>query len=55
LIGERYGKGAYIRRNERLRSTAIGKSRPRETAARIPDSKVSLGGLVGVEKKMRCR
>lgn len=55
LMGDRkYGYGAYISRKERLRRTAMGKSSPSETAARSPERKVSLGGLVGVEKKTRC-
>lgn len=38
-----------------LRTRATGKSRPRDTAARRLERKVSLGGVVGVEKKSRCR
>jgi hypothetical protein len=34
--------------------TATGKSNPSEIAARTPDMKVNLGGVVGVEKKTRC-
>jgi hypothetical protein len=50
----RKGNGAYMSLKDRLRTTAIGKSRPSETPARRADPNVSLGGDVGVEKKSRC-
>jgi hypothetical protein len=42
-------------RRERERRSAIGRSRPRDTLARRAEVKVSRGGVVGVEKKRRCR
>ncbi len=55
MIGDqKYGYGAYMICNERLKASEIGKSRPREMHARRPDRKVSFGGLVLVEKNSKC-
>ena len=53
-IDDKYGNGAYMKRSERLSKTETGKSSPNAQAARSAERKVSLGGLVGVEKKRRC-
>lgn len=54
-IGDQmFGKGAYSSLKEMLRTTAMGKSRPSETAARRAERNVNFGGAVGVEKKSRC-
>lgn len=55
IVLKMFGNGAYMSRKDRLSMTATGKSRPRETAAFKPEGKVRRGGVVGVEKKRRCR
>ena len=47
--------GVYISFNPKLSITETGKSRPNAHAPLRADTKVSLGGFVGVEKNSRCR
>lgn len=54
LMAEKYGNGAYNNLRPRLRITETGKSRPNAHAAFKAETKVSLGGFVGVEKKSKC-